>query len=99
MAKPKVPIPVPEDLTIDEQRALWAWVQKRHPHLGKWRVRQLVDQCLSHWAAKGNPKGYHDFEKACRNWISKEEVFEQNRRNERPQERREPLRVIRGGSP
>ena len=88
--------PVPEDLGLEEQRRLWEWVQKRHPELKRWRVRQLVDACLSHWAAKGNPRGYHNWEAACRNWIVNDRTWEQQRRNEKPQEPRE-LRVLKGG--
>ena len=88
---------VPDDLTAPETHTLWAWIQKRHPHITKWRARQLVDECLSHWRAKGNPKGYRDWEAACRNWITKSEIWAQDRRNERPQEPRGELRVIRGG--
>jgi hypothetical protein len=82
--------PVPEDIPVADQRRLIAWCAPRYPHLGKPALRRLVDECLAHWGAKGNPHGYHDWYRAVQKWITKDQHFADQRKEARP-EVREPL--------
>jgi hypothetical protein len=69
--------PVPDDLTIDEKRRLYTWATIRAlvP-----RLRELVDDCLSHHGATGNRRRYTDWYRACQNWISGQPAKERERR-------------------
>jgi hypothetical protein len=81
------PTPVPDDLTVPQQRALVAWIQKNYPHLGRRAVRREVDEALDHARATG--KEYVDYEAYCRNWIRRSEGFKDQRREARPETPRE----------
>ena len=78
---------VPEDLTREERVKLKAWCESRYPQLVG-RLRELVDECLAHHGAKGNPHGYKDWYRACQKWIAKDVRMTRDRyETEHPQER------------
>ena len=87
--KPRKPVPeVPEDLSDEDKRKLMAWVKPRYPHLYHPKaLRRLVDECLSHWGAKGNPHGYHDWYRTVQKWITKDQHFADQRKEARPEPR------------
>lgn len=72
-------------------------------------ARRMADQCLDHFAATGNPRGYCDWPAVIRNWFRRAVDFERHRvqdqreqyRHEHPQETRElgdgELRLVFGG--
>ena len=50
-------------------------------------MREAVQECLTFWRARGNPKGYHDWESAVRNWMVKDRKMARERKqHEYPQE-------------
>ena len=94
-AKPKTD--APDDLTREEQKRLWGWVQsKAHPPSrprdpffmklvnNRKLVRYHVDTCLK-WH-RDNKVKCSDFARACENWIAKAALQEEERRStEQPQ--------------
>ena len=93
--------PVPDDLTREDQLWLWAWVKTHHPHLSRHQVRGLVNECLLHWGALENPKGYKVWRLVCAKWIGVDQKWQDARREARPEVREdlfaEPqrLRVVK----
>lgn len=45
------------------------------------QLRELVDDCLSHWGALRNPKGYTDWYRAVQNWITRTPRFRRDARD------------------
>jgi hypothetical protein len=81
---------VPLDLGDADKKALAFWVRDRYPHLfAPAPLRRLVDECLSHHAATGNRRGYVDWLAACRNWVTKDQHFADQRKEARPEPREE----------
>lgn len=60
-------MPVPEDLSLEDKRALKAWAQHKEP----WAVpklRELVDDCLQWHRAEGKTRASYYI--ACQRWIT-----------------------------
>ena len=92
----KRPLQVPDDLSAEEKLKLRAWVDSGScpVDLAGRELKLLVDTCLDHYRALGNPKKYKDWLAVCRNWIRREYKFAQQRHSkvalEMPRERRSP---------
>ena len=81
------PVEVPEDLSLEQQRQLWEWCQKHHPTMTKGRLRSYVNECLAHFDAIENPKGYTRWVAVCRQWITRAERWADDKREARPEAR------------
>ena len=57
----------PEELTPDQKRRLWKWVQGKYTWLTAEQVREEVEACLEFHQSKGNL--YVDWVKVCQTWI------------------------------
>lgn len=62
---------MPDDLTPGERQRLLNWCRERYP---KWatpeRLTWVINDSLSYWGARQNPRGYHDWARVCMNRIA-----------------------------